>query len=206
MMCFNSMLRRHALVSLGSALFTLISAFGFMDLLGIAHVQLDPTRVASYVVAGIGFMGAGSIFVNRETDKVKGLTTAATTWIVAAIGMACGVGLFFVAVATTVLALSVLVFLWYVEQLILPIQTSNVHHLSIETASLTGPLVDQVSKTFKTASIHVKELNLHTEQEGGTIKILCSTPNTATLTRVVCELRTVPGVRTVEAKLSKPML
>jgi len=199
-------MRTHALVSLGSALFTLISAFGFMDLLGIAHVQLDPTRVASYVVAGIGFMGAGSIFLSRESDRIKGLTTAASTWLVAAIGMACGVGLFFVAVVTTVLALSVLVFLWYVERLLLPRQTSSVHYLSIETELLTDPLVDQVSKTLKTAGIHIKELHLHTEQEGGRIKVICSTSNTATLTHVTCELRTVPGVRTVEAKVSKPMV
>ena len=90
--------------------------------------------------------------------------------------------------------------------LLLPSQTSSVHHLSIETASLTGPLVDQVYKTFKTASIHVKELNLHTGQEVETIKVICSTPNAATLTHVVCELRTVPGVRTVEAKLYKPKM
>src|SRR5206468_12469675 len=63
-------MRTNALVSLGSCLFTIISAFGFMDLLGIAHVQLDPTRIASYVVAGIGFLGAGSIFLQPQTNRV----------------------------------------------------------------------------------------------------------------------------------------
>jgi putative Mg2+ transporter-C (MgtC) family protein len=199
-------MRTNALVSLGAALFTIISAFGFMDLLGIAHVQLDPTRIASYVVAGIGFMGAGSIFLSRETDRVKGLTTAATTWLVAAIGMACGAGLFFIAVVTTGLALIVLVFLWYLEKLLLPHQTSSLHTLSIETELLTDPLVEQVQKTFKTSSIPVKELHLQTGQGVATIKVICSAPNTAKLTHVVCELQTLPGVRTVEAKLSKPMV
>src|SRR5438270_9599437 len=88
-------MRTNALVSLGSCLFTIISAFGFMNLLSINHVQLDPTRIASYIVAGIGFLGAGSIFFSREEEKVKGLTTAATVWLVAAVGMACGAGMLF---------------------------------------------------------------------------------------------------------------
>src|SRR3989442_3680496 len=86
-------MRTNALVSLGSALFTIISAYGFAGLLSTLHIQVDPTRIASYVVAGIGFLGGGSIVVGRNSDKVKGLTTAAAIWVVAAIGMACGVGL-----------------------------------------------------------------------------------------------------------------
>ncbi len=69
-------MRTLALVSLGSALFTIISAYGFMSLLGIPHITLDPTRIASYIVAGIGFLGAGTIFMSRQSDRVKGLTTA----------------------------------------------------------------------------------------------------------------------------------
>src|SRR2546430_4346157 len=102
-------MRTNALVSLGSCLFTIISAFGFMDLLSIAHVQLDPTRIASYVVAGIGFLGAGSIFLQPQTNRLKGLTTAATIWLLAAIGMACGAGLIVVAVASKLLGMVVFV-------------------------------------------------------------------------------------------------
>ena len=81
-------MRTNALVSLGSCLFTIISAFGFLDFLGTPHVQIDPTRIASYIVAGVGFLGAGTIFLSQDKNKVKGLTTAATVWLVAAIGMA----------------------------------------------------------------------------------------------------------------------
>src|SRR5712692_856318 len=102
-------MRTNALVSLGSSLFTIISAFGFMDLLSIAHVQLDPTRIASYIVAGIGFLGAGSIFFSQGKNNVKGLTTAATIWIVAAIGMACGAGLLLEAITTSLLTLVILI-------------------------------------------------------------------------------------------------
>ena len=86
-------LRTLALVSLGCALFTIVSAYGFLELLIIPHTTLDPTRVASYIVAGIGFLGGGTIFLSQQNEKVKGLTTAATIWVVAAVGIACGIGM-----------------------------------------------------------------------------------------------------------------
>lgn len=92
-------LRTHALVGLGSAAFMLVSKYGFGDLLGLEHVALDPSRIAAQVVSGIGFIGGGLIFVRR--DAVRGLTTAATVWTVAAVGMACGAGLPVLAVAGT---------------------------------------------------------------------------------------------------------
>src|SRR6266571_8902086 len=89
----NAGLRTNALVALSTALFTVISAYGFNELLSMQHISLDPTRVASYVVAGIGFLGGGAIYFQKDSHRVKGLTTAAAIWTVAAIGMACGAGL-----------------------------------------------------------------------------------------------------------------
>jgi putative Mg2+ transporter-C (MgtC) family protein len=99
-------LRTHLLVSLGSALFTIVSAFGFHDVL--THdpqvvVRLDPSRIAAQIVSGIGFLGAGAII--RQGLSIRGLTTAATLWVVAAIGMAAGAGFYSVAIITTVVAL-----------------------------------------------------------------------------------------------------
>ncbi|HEY3578161.1 MAG TPA: MgtC/SapB family protein [Gaiellaceae bacterium] len=79
-------LRTHLVVSVGSALFTLVSAYGFIDF----GVRVDPTRIAAQIVTGIGFLGAGAII--RQGLSVRGLTTAATLWLVAAIGMAAGAG------------------------------------------------------------------------------------------------------------------
>ena len=76
-----------------------ISKYGFADVLGLEHVALDPSRIAAQIVSGIGFIGGGLIFVRR--DAVRGLTTAATIWLVAAVGMACGAGLPVLAVAAT---------------------------------------------------------------------------------------------------------
>jgi putative Mg2+ transporter-C (MgtC) family protein len=98
-------IRTHLLVSLGSALFTIVSAFGFHEFLtnGGSVVRADPTRIAAQIVTGIGFLGAGAII--REGLSVRGLTTAATLWVVAAIGMASGAGYYWPAVATTVLTI-----------------------------------------------------------------------------------------------------
>ena len=93
-------LRTHILVGLGSALFTLVSAFGFT---AFGLPAGDPSRIAAQVVTGIGFVGAGVIFVNR--GNVVGLTTAASIWMTAAVGMACGAGLPWLAVAGTILHL-----------------------------------------------------------------------------------------------------
>jgi putative Mg2+ transporter-C (MgtC) family protein len=92
-------LRTYTVVGTGAALFLLISKYGFMDVLANDRVVLDPSRVAAQIVTGIGFIGAGLIFVRG--DSVRGLTTAATVWLVTGIGMACGAGLPLLAIAAT---------------------------------------------------------------------------------------------------------
>jgi len=91
-------LRTHTLVGFASALFMLVSKYGFTDVLG-AHTVLDPSRVAAQIVSGIGFIGGGLIFVRR--DAVRGLTTAAVVWLTAAVGMAAGAGLPILALIVT---------------------------------------------------------------------------------------------------------
>jgi putative Mg2+ transporter-C (MgtC) family protein len=92
-------LRTYTLVGFASALIMLVSKYGFMDILSPYRVVLDPSRIAAQIVSGIGFIGGGVIFVRR--DAVRGLTTAATVWLVAAVGMACGAGLPLLAIAVT---------------------------------------------------------------------------------------------------------
>ncbi len=100
-------LRTHMLVCLGSALAAIISAFGFQDILGAPAVALDPSRIAAQVISGIGFLGAGTILFLRH-EIVRGLTTAAGLWAVAAIGLAIGTGLYLAAVVSTGIALIIL--------------------------------------------------------------------------------------------------
>ncbi len=93
-------LRTHVLIAAGAALFTIVSTYGF-------GIEADPSRIAAGVVAGIGFIGAGAI-IRREGGIVEGLTTAATIWAVAAIGLAAGAGLYIVSVVTTAVVAIVL--------------------------------------------------------------------------------------------------
>jgi len=90
--------RTHVLVGTGAAAFTLVSAFGFSTVLG-EEVVLDPSRIAAQIVSGIGFLGAGVIFTRR--DVVRGLTTAATIWVAAAVGMSAGAGMVSLAIGLT---------------------------------------------------------------------------------------------------------
>jgi putative Mg2+ transporter-C (MgtC) family protein len=93
-------LRTHVLIATGAALFTIVSTYGF-------GIEADPSRIAAGVVAGIGFIGAGAI-IRREGGIVEGLTTAATIWAVAAIGLAAGAGLYLISVVTTAVVAIVL--------------------------------------------------------------------------------------------------
>ena len=98
-------LRTHLVVCVGSALFTLVSAYGFRDFIeaGNVYARIDPTRIAAQIVTGIGFLGAGAII--RQGLSVRGLTTAATLWLVAGIGMASGAGYYDGAIIATLGAL-----------------------------------------------------------------------------------------------------
>ncbi len=107
-------LRTHILVSLGSCLIMLTSLYVFDIYKGAAN--LDPSRIAAGVITGIGFLGAGTII--REREGVRGLTTAASLWVVAGIGLAVGCGFNRAAVYATILALIVLFFLRYIEAII----------------------------------------------------------------------------------------
>lgn len=104
-------LRTHMMLSLGAALFTVASVTGFDSFIGSTSstVRVDPGRIASYVAAGVGFIGGGAIL--KRGDGVHGLTTAASLWVAAAIGVACGLGLWvapLVATAFAVLSLAAL--------------------------------------------------------------------------------------------------
>ena len=103
-------LRTHMLVCMGSAIFTLVSIYMAQD----GGMNADPTRIAASVVTGIGFIGAGAIF--QMGGSVKGLTTAASIWVCAALGLAVGAGYYDIATFSTILALIVIQLLQTVER------------------------------------------------------------------------------------------
>jgi len=121
--------RTHILVCVGAALFTLISRFGFFE------SGADPSRVASNIVVGIGFLGAGTIW--RTGASVQGLTTAASLWTVAAIGMAAGIGYYWGALVTTIIVISALSLMKSIE---VRIRRPGVGQLMVGTVDRPGQL------------------------------------------------------------------
>lgn len=139
-------LRTHTLVGFGSALFLIVSKYGFTDVLNGSSVILDPSRVAAQIVSGVGFIGGGLIFVRG--DAVRGLTTAATVWLTAAIGMACGAGLAILALIST-LGYFVTVFLYRWVAVLLPRSRYTTSGLRVVYADGRGVLRDVLAECTK---------------------------------------------------------
>jgi putative Mg2+ transporter-C (MgtC) family protein len=194
-------IRTNALVALGSALFTLISIYGFTDFLGLPHVQLDPSRIASYVVAGIGFLGGGVIAFQREQERIRGLTTAAAIWIVAALGMACGAGLIAEAVAATVLAVFVLIGLRWLERWLIPRSTSQVHRLHIEVSDVPGQLLEMVIEICTKLGMTLQHLEVHSSHTGAEVELVCLAATNASLAQALGQIQKLSGVKAIQADL-----
>lgn len=121
-------LRTHMLVCVGSTLIMIVSAFGFADV-------LDPSRIAAQVVSGIGFLGAGSILLRGEI--IRGLTTAASLWSVAAIGLAVGGGLYTASIAATIIILIILAGIKPIEKRFITVKQRRQLSLLVERGSMT---------------------------------------------------------------------
>ncbi|MEN9406146.1 MAG: hypothetical protein RLZ12_430 [Bacillota bacterium] len=128
--------RTHILVSLGSALFTLVSIDASLAIVKTNSVNSEPMRLAAQIIPGIGFLGAGTIF--RHGSSVSGLTTAASLWVVAGVGMACGVGYFWLAGLATLLTWVSLEFLDIFEGF--NFKRRRLHVLRVTAVGATGKL------------------------------------------------------------------
>jgi putative Mg2+ transporter-C (MgtC) family protein len=189
-------LRTHLLVSLGSALFTIVSAYGFHAFLasGANVVRADPTRIAAQIVTGIGFLGAGAII--RQGLSVRGLTTAATLWVVAAVGMACGAGYYSAAALSTALVLLALYPLRIIAYRILIRFRPEEGRLLVEipAGQAPGAVIDEIERLGARIS------SLQVSQEGDRRRLeldLALPPDTHTPSVVsrIAEVENVAGVR-----------
>ena len=152
-------LRTHILISVGAACLMLLSIWLPQQFNAIA----DPGRIAAQVVAGMGFLGAGAII--KLGSDVKGLTTAASLWVIAAIGMAIGAGMYIAAIATEVLAFISLILLNKIERKIFPdIRTKT---LKIYYNHSSDPDTGAALEVFKTFSVKNKTMNIYPGKEEG---------------------------------------
>ncbi len=160
-------MRTHTLVGLGAALFTIVSKYGFSDIVAEGTVNLDPSRVAAQIVSGIGFIGAGLVFVRR--NKVRGLTTAAAIWLTAAVGMSAGAGLVIPAVFVTLTYLVVVYgFPWIAARTSLG--NSTVHDIKVRYLDGTGTL-RQILLGFTLKGFQIQGFNQQTssDEHGGVV-------------------------------------
>ncbi|MEO7435761.1 MAG: MgtC/SapB family protein [Candidatus Binatia bacterium] len=189
-------LRTHAVVGIGSCLFMLVSAFGFVGLDGAQHVPIDPTRIAAQVVSGIGFLCAGTIIVRR--DNVHGLTTAAGIWASAAIGLAVGGGLFEMAIVSTVLILVVLA-------VVKPIERRLFGHGQVFALTLVIDKKTVALAALRTAveatGLRVQRLDVHIGRaERDRVKMAVAGRTADRDTTIVESLRRVAGVHSVKLR------
>ncbi|MBB2926980.1 MgtC/SapB family protein [Paraburkholderia silvatlantica] len=186
-------LRTHMLVCVGAALMMLVSAFGFADVLGEKNVVLDPSRVAAQVVSGIGFLGAGSILLRGEV--VRGLTTAASLWSVAGIGLAVGGGMYTAAIGATVIIMIILVGVKPLERRFIAVRQQRTIQLLVERGSVS---LDTVHQALGTGSVRVKQFIVQQSEDDADlddVQIALSRVNAGEFSTICARLEAMSGVR-----------
>jgi putative Mg2+ transporter-C (MgtC) family protein len=188
-------LRTHLLVALGSALFTIVGAYGFHDFLesGESVVRADPTRIAAQIVTGIGFLGAGAII--RQGFSVRGLTTAATLWVVAAVGLAAGAGYYSAAVITTALVLIALYPLRIIAYQILRRYRVEDGRLLVELPAGTPPggVIDEIER----AGARINSVDVSQEGDRRRLELDVVLPRDTPAPRLVARIADVENVAEV---------
>lgn len=198
-------LRTHMLVCLGAAVFTLVSAYGFSEWYESvpsgqrSTIVSDPTRIAAQIVTGIGFLGAGAIF--RSDDGVKGLTTAASLWMMAAIGLSTGAGYYALAVAATLLMLLVLVALRQVSGRIKRMNRPDQTPLEVIVSGPTaiGMVLDAIASAGGSVSDFTASM-MRRDRPTRRLTFELSLPGDASVSRLVGQLALLDGVDTVSAR------
>jgi putative Mg2+ transporter-C (MgtC) family protein len=188
-------LRTHLVVSLGSALFTILSAYGFHAFLasGVTVVRADPTRIAAQIVTGIGFLGAGAII--RQGASVRGLTTAATLWVVAAVGMACGAGYYSAAALATALVLLALYPLRIMAFRIVARFRPGDGRLLVElpAGQPPGHVIDEIERL----GAHISSLEVSQEGDRRTLEVDVALPRDTRPPKIVSQIASVENVTEV---------
>lgn len=185
-------LRTHMMVSVGSCLIMIVSAFGFSDILGTENVSLDPSRVASQVISGIGFIGAGTILFLKQ-GAIRGLTTASGLWTVAAIGLATGGGLYFAAGATTIIALIILWALKPLEQ----IYFRKYKPLLLRVTSRPDSESDFIRRLLENKEIKIQSINLERNDNEYIYDLKFDHTELSKLELIIGELRNDPSIKEV---------
>jgi putative Mg2+ transporter-C (MgtC) family protein len=187
--------RTHILVTVGAALFTLVGAYGAAEFVGAEGFRFDPTRVAAQVVTGIGFLGAGAIL--RQGINVRGLTTAASIWVTASIGVAVALGFWEAGVITTAITLVSLLFLRPVQRVVLRSLRRSVFKIVVDLQA--GGHVGRVNETLESGGVHVRLMRTVGEPRGDRqITLNVEVPSDVDLGEVLDRVRNLDEVSDVD--------
>jgi putative Mg2+ transporter-C (MgtC) family protein len=192
-------LRTHMLVCVGSALVMIVSAYGFVEVLSNDHIELDPSRIAAQVVSGIGFLGAGTIVLRRKV--VRGLTTAASLWTVAAVGLAVGGGLYIAAVTATGLIVVILAGLKPIERRLFLARRAPLLRLIIDRRETSLFAIESV---LEAANLHLQRMLIQHGDGPNEDRIQITVLRTrhTNVLAVAEQLRHIPGVREISHTVS----
>ncbi|HEV2091807.1 MAG TPA: MgtC/SapB family protein [Rubrobacter sp.] len=189
--------RTHILLGLGAALFTLVSAYGFPEFTlaalegGGRGVQFDPTRIAAQVVTGVGFLGAGAII--RRGFDVRGLTTAASLWAAAAIGLACGAGFYFGAAATTAVVLIALYLLRGVRIYVVSRFRTAFGVLSVRFSD-AGAELPRVVEIIESRDVRIRSTDAEIEEGRASYELQLRIPPGRHVQEMLAEISALPSV------------
>ncbi|ABS22466.1 MgtC/SapB family protein [Bacillus cytotoxicus] len=191
-------LKTHFLVAVGSALIMVVSKYAFSDIMLEEHISLDPSRVAAQVVSGVGFLGAGTIIIQKHA--VKGLTTAAGLWATAGIGLAIGAGMYAVGIGATIL---VLIGLEIVSR-IFRIQFLFPQHISVEICVNTQEAIQNILELLKAKGIQMVtyEVNVIKKEEEMEYKVNIQTKAISSddKNKLIQELQKLPNISFIKLK------
>ncbi len=192
-------LRTNILVCLGACVFTVISIYGFSFMMGNNdHAAVrDTARVAAQIVTGIGFIGGGTVL--RHGATVHGLTTAATLWMSAAIGMACGAGMYGLAAVSTIAAIVVLVTMRFIEKQVLPCSTKTSKRLKVNIVCATE-CSNEIYDYFIEKYTHLHEISkkLHANEKDSTkIHVVLDVKHKKPIQNMYKAFQNVQGVESI---------
>jgi putative Mg2+ transporter-C (MgtC) family protein len=189
-------LRTHILIALGATLLMILSIWLPQHFNSLKNG--DPGRIAAQVVSGIGFLGAGAIV--RLGNNVKGLTTAASLWLIAAVGLAIGAGAYTAALAAEVLSLITLVALDYFEKKLFPSERNKLLELGYKDSLPDTQEALEVLKSFGVRVISIDVDQPKGKGKGGRLKLLAGVPVATNISKLASALKESAGVERFEIK------
>ncbi|MDR1956000.1 MAG: MgtC/SapB family protein [Treponema sp.] len=196
-------LRTHILIAVGAALLMLLSIWLPQEF--TAMKTGDPGRIAAQVVSGIGFLGAGAMI--RLGNNIKGLTTAASLWLIAAVGLAIGAGMFFAAGFVLVITLITLILLNRLERRLFPAEWNKLLEISFNTNNPEIPELKACLRILRSFAIRILSMDVDQgigkgkeKGKGVRLRLFVGIPDTTDITKLVMLLKTQSKVSRVEMK------